>query len=245
MADSCTFEDWVSKIDLESEDISVDRDQLYRVVKEGFDKFGGSGRADLQWRMARAAFKVAGAAEVAKDQVKRKEYLEEAEAHCNKALELDADNADAHLWLANVYGKICDFLGTKERIARGKDVQNHLEACVKIRPDEFNAYYTWGRWCMEVAKLTWLEKKIAAAIFDKVPEATYADAVDKFKMVNKLHPDWRASYYWLGKSLVNLKNYKEAFKAFDAAITMDIRDEEDQVVEADLQILHKKYTGYQ
>lgn len=53
-----SFEEWLQQVDADSEDISVDRDELYKVVKEGFDAFDGEHRADLLWRMGRAAFKV-------------------------------------------------------------------------------------------------------------------------------------------------------------------------------------------
>lgn len=48
-------------------------------------------------------------------------------------------------------GKLSYHLGTKERIAKGKEIQAHLEATIKARPDDFNAQYTYGRWCIEVA----------------------------------------------------------------------------------------------
>ena len=140
-----SFEEWLAKIDSDSEDIKVDRDELYNYTKEGLETFDGNNRADLLWRMGRAAFKVAGAAEIAKDVVKQKKYLADAEEWCKKAVAIEPENADAHLWLANIYGKMSDHLGTKERIGKGKEIQAHLEACIKSRPDDFNAMYTYGR----------------------------------------------------------------------------------------------------
>lgn len=54
--------------------------------------------------MGRAAFKLAGQAEIAKDSEREKKYLYEAEGWCKKALVLDPNEPDAHLWLANIYG---------------------------------------------------------------------------------------------------------------------------------------------
>lgn len=45
-----SFEEWLAQIDRESEDISVNRDDLYKLVKEGYDSFDGPNRADLLWR---------------------------------------------------------------------------------------------------------------------------------------------------------------------------------------------------
>ena len=199
---------------------------------------------DLVWRMARAAYKVSAVAEVLKDVEKQKKFLYEAEDWCKKALTADPDHTDANLWMANILGKICDFLGTKERIAKGKEIQQHLEKAIKGRPDDHTAWYTYGRWCIEVAKLTWMERKIAAVIFDKPPEATYDDAVNKFKRVHELKPEWKANTYYAAKCFVNLKKYKEAIEWADRAEKSESKDEEDQLIEADLSCIVKKYASY-
>jgi len=239
-----SFEEWLEQIDTDSEDLNKNRDELYALVKQGFEMFDGPSRADLLWRMGRAAFKLAGQAEIAKNGEREKKFLYEAEEWCKKSLTIDPSEPDAHLWLANIYGKLSYHLGTKERIGKGKEIQQHLEACIKSRSDDFNAHYTYGRWCIEVAKLTWLEKKIASALFDKPPEATYQDAIKEFEKVNELRQGWRAVSYYIGKCWINLKDYKQAIQAFDAAAEMDIKDEEDKLVDEDLLNLQRKYSNY-
>ena len=172
-----TYEEWLNRVDADSENVSKDKDQLYQYVKEGYETFEGSSRAELTWRMARAAYKVAASAEVVKDLKKVKTYLDEAESWSKKAIELDASCGEGHLWLATVSGKVCDFLGTKERISKAKEIQHHLEEAIRLQPDEFVSYYTYGRWCFEVAGLGWMERKIASVVFGTPPEATYQDAI--------------------------------------------------------------------
>lgn len=92
--------------------------------------------------------------------------------------------------------------------------------------------------------MSWLERKIATAIFDKPPEATYQDAIEKFERVNELRPNWRCVSYYIGKCYINLKDYKKAIEAFDAGAAMDINDEEDKLVDEDLLALQKKYASY-
>jgi len=239
-----SFEEWLERIDADSEDLSVDKDALYEIVKEGYETFDGPNRADLIWRMARAAYKVAAAAEVVKNVDKQKKFLAEAEEWAKKTLVKDPENGDGHLWLANTYGKICDHIGTKERIGKGKEIQQHLDKAVKIKPNDYVAFYTYGRWCIEVAKLSWLERKIAAAIFDKPPEATYSDAIEKFKRVEELKPDWRAPRFYMASCYVQLKNYKDAIKALDVGLACESNDEEDRLIDTDMVALQKKYVSY-
>jgi len=237
-------QEWIAKIDADSEELSVNKDELYQVVKEGFEKFDGKSKPELLWRMSRAAYKVAAAAELVKNTEKQKKFLQEATEWGKKALELDEKHGKAHMWLANIYGKVCDHLGTKERIAKGKEIQAHLEACITSMPDDFLPYYTYGRWCMEVAKLSWLERKIAAAIFDKPPEATYQDAVDKFTIVDRLKPSWRANKFYLAKSYIQLKQLKSAIEALDAGLGFESLDEEDSLISEEMASLQKKYASH-
>jgi tetratricopeptide (TPR) repeat protein len=242
-----TFEEWLTQVDTDSENVEKDKDSLYQLVKEGYERFDGKSRADLTWRMGRAAYKVAAAAEaqrMLRDKEKEKNYLLEAEAWAKKALELDANCAEAHLWLALAGGKICDCLGTKERIAKGKEIQHHLEESLRIRQDDFITYYTYGRWCYEVASLSWMERKIAAVIFDAPPEATFADAQDKFLKVHELKPNWKANLYWIAKCAVNLKDYSTAIKYADMASQAENSDEEDLLVQHDIDSIIKKYSSH-
>lgn len=55
--------------------------------------------------------KIAGAAEIKKDTERQKKFLAEAEQWCKKALAIEPNDADTHLWLANIYGKMSDHLG--------------------------------------------------------------------------------------------------------------------------------------
>jgi tetratricopeptide (TPR) repeat protein len=239
-----TYNEWLDRVDTDSENVSKDKEELYEFVKEGYDKFDGSSRADLTWRMGRAAYKVAAAAELLKDTKKVKKYIEEAEEWTRKAIDLNSSCAEGHFWYATVSGKACDFLPTKERISRAKEIQQHLEEAIKIQPEEFVAYYTYGRWCFEVAGLSWMERKIASVVFGSPPEATYQDAMEKFLKVDTLKPAWKANLIWIAKSAVKVKDYKTAIKYADMASAAEATDEEDVLFDPDLQEILTKYASY-
>jgi tetratricopeptide (TPR) repeat protein len=120
----------------------------------------------------------------------------------------------------------------------------HLEKAIAAEPDKYSLHFTFGRWCMEVAKLSWMERKIASTLFEKVPEATYEDAVKHFETCEKLKPDWKAAQYWKARSFIQLKKYPEAIKSLDLADSLAPQDSEDQVIESDLKTLVGKYASY-
>jgi len=239
-----TYEEWLSQVDTDSENVSKDKEELYRFVKEGYETFDGVKKADLTWRMGRAAFKVAAAAEVSNNKDRARKFLDEAEEWMRKSVSLDDKCSEAHFWLATVGGKICDHLGTKERINKAKEIQHHLEEAIKINPNEYITYYTYGRWCSEVAGLSWMERKIASVVFGTPPEATFQDALDKFIKVNELKPQWKANLIWMAKCAVKVKDYKAAIKYADEAAAAESTDEEDILFEPDLKEMLAKYASY-
>lgn len=271
MAEAMDCQAIMAQLDSEAYDVTISREVHFKNTKEAYEKYNGSSNiqvacrmekgafpaeeqlyeketapsnVEMTWRLARATFKVAAAAEIAGDKSRQKQYLLEAEEWARKAVSLDSENADSHIWYATVCGKLCDFLSAKERIIKGKECQVHLDEAIRLRADDFITYYTYGRWCFEVASLTWVERKIATVIFDAPPESSFQDALDKFMMVKKLIPDWRANEIWIAKCYVAMKEYAKAIESAEEAATLPSRDEEDIVSEKDLQAIRKKYASY-
>lgn len=249
---TCSLTEFLAKVDADSEDVKVDKRQHYEYMCDGYSHFGGRESADLTWRLGRSCFKRAAAAEVTGDEKQVQHWLGEAEAKCRQAVDLDVDCASAHVWLATVIGKRCDFLSAKERIAAGKEVQSHLDTAIGIqkqRPDhpgedDYIARYTYGRWCFEVAGLSWVERKIASVMFGTPPEASFEDAMAHFRAVQQVKPDWKANLCWIAKTAVALKQYATAIQEADKAHEVPAVDEEDIVSEKEIAAIRKKYSGY-
>ncbi|RWS25240.1 regulator of microtubule dynamics protein 2-like protein [Leptotrombidium deliense] len=239
-----TFETWVQTHDQQAEDLTTDKNQLYTDLKAAYEKFDGKNNIEMLWRMSRGAYKAAAKAELSGNKTEQKKILLEAEEWAKKTIELDAAHPEGHVWFAFVCAKLSELVGVKERIQRGKLVQSHLEEAIKLKPTDSGLYYTYGRWCMEVAKLSWVERKLAATLFDTPPEATYEDAIKQFKEAERVKPGWKANLFFMGKSYEALKDYKEAIKCFDAAAQCESQDEEDQCVEKDLLTMRNKYASY-
>ena len=78
--------------------------------------------------------------------------------------------------------------------------QEHIDRAIELRPEEPILHYLNGRWCFEVAGLSWLEKKAAAALFATPPEATYEQALGYFMKCEELNPGtWKANMLMVAK----------------------------------------------
>lgn len=242
-----SLEKWCEEQDAIEEKSGKDMCMLknFERAKEGFETFKGEDKVDMLWRMSRAAFKAAAHYDVAGDKKNQKAMLLEAENYGLKAIELskDAPNVDAHSWFAYVLGKLSDHVGVNQRLEKGKQVMVNLDTAIAIKP-HYVLHYTYGRWALEVSKLSWFEKKIAATFFEKPPEATIQDALDQFMKSYALKPDYKSNCYWIGKCHVQLKNYKDAIKFFDEAAKHPVIDEEDEMTEKTLGADIAKYSSY-
>lgn len=123
-------------------------------------------------------------------------------------------------------------------------MQLHLEKAIAADPEKYSLHFTFGRWCMEVASLSWMERKIASTLFEKVPEASYDDAIKHFETCEQLKPDWRAVRYWKAKAQICLKKYGDAIKSLDEAAKLPAVEAEDTVIEPDMNSLIGKYASY-
>lgn len=238
------LENWKIENDNCATDNSFDREVLLEKTREGFKKFNGDDDGELLWRMARAVFLAACLAERKKDKENQKTYLFEAEEWCNKAIEKNANCFDAHKWMAMILGKVSDFVSTKERIEKGKDIKKHLELAIGLKPDEAYLYHVYGRWCLEVAKLSWVERNIAKLVFGTPPEATNEDALRNFQKGGELKQNWKVNDFYVAKTLIELKKYKEAVEYLDKALKLPNEVDEDYIVSDELAELEKKYAKY-
>jgi len=238
------LENWKIENDAWAIDASFDKVVLLEKTTEGFNKFDGDDDGELLWRMARAEFLAGCLAERKKEQETQKKHVFRAEELCNKAIEKNSNCFDAHKWMAMILGKVADFVSTKERIEKGKEIQKHLELAIELKSDEAYIYHVYGRWCLGVAKLSWVERNLAKLVFGTPPEATNEDALRNFKKGEELRQNWKINDYYIAKTYIELKQYKEAIEYIDKALTLPNSIDEDYIVAEELSELEKKYSKY-
>lgn len=204
-----TYEEWLAEIDREVDDINVDKAELLTKIMQGYDRFNGSDNSEILWRLARNLYRLACLASVKGHKEEEKNFFIEAEKYIKKALAIDTEKAIHHAYAAYISGKLSYFVGQRERIQRGNEVYHHLEEAIRLGTTDAGVYIAFGRLCMEVAKLTWIERKLASIIFTKPPEATYQDALNKFMEADKLEPNTKVIHFWMAKVHIAMKNYPE------------------------------------
>ena len=79
--------------------------------------------------------------------------------------------------------------------------QEHIDTAISLNPSDPTLYYLRGRWEYEVAGLSWLEKKAAAALYATPPESTFDEALGDFMQVESLNGGgtWKVNLMMIGK----------------------------------------------
>lgn len=135
-------------------------------------------------------------------------------------------------------------MSTKEKIAYGHEFKEHRDIAVAINPDDRLMHHMYGRWCLEVASLSWLERKVASTLFGDPPVASYDDALKAFKTADSLKHDWKANHCFIAKTYVSMKKYRDAIKWVDSGLALPNDSEEEAVLENDLKDMRKSYASY-
>jgi tetratricopeptide (TPR) repeat protein len=142
--------------------------------------------ARVLWRLARALKKVSDVAPKATKEGVVREALELA----GRALAVDTHSGPAHKWYAILLSESGSFGSTSDKIKNSFVVRTHFELAIRHSPKDATARHLLGLWCFEVAKLSWIEQKAAAALFAAPPKATFEEAISHFAAAEDMEPSF-------------------------------------------------------
>ncbi|XP_045683798.1 regulator of microtubule dynamics protein 2 isoform X2 [Phyllostomus hastatus] len=158
------------------------------------------------WRFARA---YGDMYEISTNTQEKKHYANIGKTLGEKAITRAPMNGHCHLWYAVLCGYVSEFEGLQNKINYGHQ--------------------------FKVSKLTWIEKKMAATLFGKIPSSTVQEALQNFLKVEDLCPGFsKINYMFLAKCSMDLKQTEDAVKFCDLAmllpsVTREDKDAEDEV----------------
>ncbi|NWW47448.1 RMD2 protein, partial [Pedionomus torquatus] len=180
-----------------------DKKEGFRLLLEKNDEYENS--VDFLWRLARAygdLFEMTTDAEE-----KRKYYV------CVFFF--------SPLRFAIMCGYMSQFESVQNKIRNGYLFKEHLDKAIELKPQDPFLYYLNGRWCYSVAQLSWIEKKVAAALFGTPPTSTVEEALQNFLKAEEMHPGYsKYNYVYLAKCYKDLGQKNNALKYCDSALAI-------------------------
>ncbi|XP_009080898.1 PREDICTED: regulator of microtubule dynamics protein 2, partial [Acanthisitta chloris] len=135
-------------------------------------------------------------------------------------------------------GYMSQFESVQNKIRNGYLFKEHLDKAIELKPQDPLLYYLNGRWCYSVAQLSWIEKKVAAALFETPPTSTVEEALQNFLKAEEMRPGYsKCNYVYLAKCYKDLGQKNNALKYCDSALSILSVTNEDKEAQKDLEAL--------
>jgi tetratricopeptide (TPR) repeat protein len=149
-----------------------------------------------------------------------------------RAVKADARNAEAHLSLAIVYGKISYLKPAKQRMQDSRLIRQEAQEAVALNPGNDLAWHVLGRWNFEVANLSGPVRFIAETLYGKLPPASNEEALRCLEKAAALNPDRLLNLAELGRALAAVGRKDDARAALEKALGMPSREKDDDETKA-------------
>ncbi|NXO85575.1 RMD2 protein, partial [Sitta europaea] len=201
-----------------------DKKEGFRLLLEKDDKYENC--VDFLWRLARA---YGDLFEMTTDAEEKRKYF-------SNVRNLQSNKWEH--WFAIMCGYMSQFESVQNKIRNGYLFKEHLDKAIELKPQDPFLYYLNGRWCYSVAQLSWIEKKVAAALFGTPPTSTIEEALQNFLKAEEMHPGYsKCNYVYLAKCYKDLGQRNNALKYCDSALSILSVTNEDKEAQKDLEAL--------
>lgn len=231
----------LEQVDSLVEGCEEDQTQAYNLLKAEEQLYCKN--AEFLWRLAKSTRNMSCIEEKHGNLENKKTYIFDAYSHAARALELDERSAEVHKWYGILAGAKGEFLSTKERIHNGQLFKLHIDRALEIKPRDATLHHLLGRFCYEVAQLSWLERRVAAALFAEVPSATFEETLEHFMAAEKLRPSgWKENRLFIAKCYILMNDFSLASAWLEQAASAPSVTPDDEIVHKEIQELQSKYS---
>jgi Tfp pilus assembly protein PilF len=148
--------------------------------------------------------------------------------YARRAVELDAQNAEAHLRLAIAYGKLTDFVSNKTKLDYSKRIKEEAAKSIELNPSEDLAWHVLGRWHAGIANVNGVMKAMAGLVYGGLPSASNAEAVKCLKRAAELAPQKIYHHSELARVYTQLGQRELATSEWKVVLALPVVDEEDR-----------------
>lgn len=194
--------------------------------------------AEFLWRLARS---YSDMCEHAEDEEERQNYTELGRDVAEAALKKNGLNADCHKWFAVLVGQTSQSDSMHSKLKNSYILKEHLDRALALGDDDPMCFYLMGRWCFEMSRLSWLEQKAAAALYENPPCSSLHLALEYFLKAEELNPGFsRPVRLYIAKCHKELGNHSESRNWAQLALNTPVHPEQEACIsglEAELQTL--------
>ncbi len=209
-------------------------DSLYNSMRKSYPD-----NADVFWKTARLNVSIAEAISP-NDAARRMPYYTKAVDYARKAVAIDSTNSAAHTWLAASLAVKSDRIGTKEKLARAKEIKRELDKALALNPHDDVAWSILGSYYHQISKIGWMKRIIGNTFVGKMPEGNPQAAEHAFKKAISLNPRAIRHYHELALLYIDERREQEALHILEVALKKPILMKSDARRLEDIRVLIRK-----
>lgn len=169
-----------------------------------------------------------------KDKKTKLEYYEQAKMYAEKALAVDANNADANYVRAVVAGKLTEVEEENKKVlADVKDIKTYGERALAINPQHGKANYVIGKWHFEMVALSWAKRAAIKVLFGGMPEASIENAFKYMEKCKVLEPYFVVNYLDLAKAYKYDNQPAKAIAVLNQLVKLPTRTPDDVALKSE------------
>uniref|UniRef100_F7FV76 Regulator of microtubule dynamics protein 2 n=1 Tax=Ornithorhynchus anatinus TaxID=9258 RepID=F7FV76_ORNAN len=225
------FDAFLNEVDTLHRKREIDRKDILKLLLENEEKFGEE--VEFIWRLAQA---YGDAVQNSSNTEEKKRWANIGKNVAEKAFQMAPTNGYCQLWYAVLCGHISELEGLQNKVHYAFLFQKHLMKAAELIPEEPFVHYLKGRYCYSVAKLSWIEKKMAATIFESPPTSTIEEALINFLKAEEIKPGFsKMNYVFMAKCYRDLGQKSDALKYCDCALMLPNVNVEDKQAQLDLE----------
>jgi len=169
-----------------------------------------------------------------KDANNKRLYYESALSYAERALNTDANSADAHYAMASASGKMTDLdIENKKIVAYVKAVKDHADKAVSLQPNHARANYTLGKWHYEMVTLSGIKKAAVKLFYGGLPNGDLDKAILYMEKCRTLEPYFVTNQLDLAKAYKENRQPAKAIEILERLVKMPNRSFNDIALKAE------------
>jgi tetratricopeptide (TPR) repeat protein len=119
--------------------------------------------------------------------LKLREYIS-AEEYARKAVQVDAQSAWGHFWVAAALGSIAMVSPVAKQVELAGEIRSNIERAIALDPRNAPAYHVYGVWHRKLAEIGSASRVMATVLYGQVPAGSLEKSVEYLRKAIDLNP---------------------------------------------------------
>lgn len=161
-------------------------------------------------------------------------YFQSSLAFAQRAIGVNANDADANYVMAVASGKLTDVeKENKKVIAYVNDIKTYADKALAINPKHAKANYTLGKWHLEMVNLSGFKKTAVKLFYGGLPNATIENAILYMEKCRSYDAYFILNYLDLAKAYKQDNKPPKAIEVLQKLVKLPLRTADDANLKAE------------